>query len=292
MRTSSGFAVIALALICATQPARAGNFSLYKAGKRVLYAARAEAPIAIDADLADWPATDTLRLNVEQPHSPLHHGILSDAADLDVYLVTAWSDSLFYMGARVYDDIHRTDGHDIYRAFQVDGLAPYFDLDHDEDNSGTFWAGDHYFWITAEPEWRQGTLWWGPGSAEGYRYTRSLAPVPGLDYAVKELDDGYVMEVSIAMGAAGLASNTDNWHPPFLNRTIGFMVVAVDKDDDRDLPFVEMIRMSEGDGSYDWGEIAWCGSDDRQSGWGNLVFIDRYIPEQHETPGHYVENKP
>ena len=100
------------------------------------------------------------------------------------------------------------------------------------------------------------------------------------------------MEVSIEMGAAGLASNTDNWHPPFLNRTIGFMIVAVDKDDDRDLPFGEMIRLSEGDGSYDWGEIAWCGSDDRQSGWGNLGFVDRYIPAQHETPTHYVENKP
>lgn len=290
---SHGVAAIALTLTCLHQPAWAEQptspFPLYKAGKRVLYAAKASTPIAIDGDLGEWPATDTLRLNVEQPHSPLHHGMLSDAADMDILLVTAWTDSLFYFGARVYDDVHQTEGQEAYRAFQVDGLAPYFDLDHDEDDSGIFWEGDHYFWITAEPTRKPGTLWWGPGSAEGYHYTQNFDPVPGLDYAVQLLDDGYIMEASIAMGTNGLAANSTDWHPPFLGRTIGFMVVAVDKDDARNLPFGEMVRLSEGDGSYDWGEIAWCGSDDRQSGWGNLVFIDRYDPDKHKTHPHYLK---
>ena len=46
-------------------------------------------------------------------------------------------------------------------------------------------------------------------------------------------------------------------------------MVAVDKDDSRKASFGEMARLSE-EGKFDWGELAWCGSDDRQSGWGNL----------------------
>ena len=152
-----------------------------------------------------------------------------------------------------------------------------------------FLAFSYYFWITAEPERKPGTLWWGPGSAQGYHYTQNFDPVPGLDYAVQLLDDGYIMEVSITMGTNGLAANSADWQPPFLGRTIGFMLVAVDKDDARNLPFAEMVRLSEGDGSYDWGEIAWCGSDDRQSGWGNLVYIDHYDPDKHRLRPRYLE---
>ena len=286
-------AAIALVLLCMDQSAwaekAASTLPLYKAGKRVLYSARAMTPIVIDGDLGEWPATDTLRLNVEQPHSPLHHGILSGAEDMDIFVVTAWDDSLFYFGARVYDDVHQTEGIEAHKAFQVDGLAPYFDLDHDEDDTGIFWEGDHHFWITAESEHKTGTLWWGPGNAEGYLYTQDIDPVPGLEHAVRLTDDGYVMEVSITMGEDGLAANSANWRPPFLGRTIGFMVVAVDKDDHRKLPFSEMFRLSEGDGSFNWGEIAWCGSDDRQSGWGNLVFIASYDSEKHRIQSSYLK---
>jgi hypothetical protein len=51
------------------------------------------------------------------------------------------------------------------------------------------------------------------------------------------------------------------------------MVVAVDKDDDRNLSLRDSFQLAEVEGRFDWGEIAWCGSDDRQSGWGNLVFV-------------------
>ena len=61
---------------------------------------------------------------------------------------------------------------------------------------------------------------------------------------------------------------------PFAGRTVGFMVVAVDKDDARNFSLQESFRLAEQEGSFDWGELAWCGSDDRQSGWGNLIFVD------------------
>ncbi len=284
-----GTTVIGLVLACAAWAEEpAGRFESYKAGKRVLYCARATEPLTLDGDLREWPATDTLRMNIEQHHSPLHYGMFSNAEDMDAHIVTAWTDDVFYFGARVYDDVHRTEGLEAHKSFRVDGLAPYFDLDHDEDDTGTFWSGDHHLWITAEPERRPGTLWWGAGKAEGYHYIANIDPVPNLEYSVKLLDDGYVMEAAIPMDERGLASNTDRWMPPFLGRTIGFMVVAVDKDDSRKASFGEMARLSE-EGKFDWGELAWCGSDDRQSGWGNLVFIDRYDREVHRTPDRFLK---
>ncbi len=267
----------------------AARFERYKAGKRVIYCARAMSPITLDGDLREWPATDTLRLNVEMRSSPLHHGVLSGAEDMDVHVVTAWTDETFYFGARVVDDVHQTEGYEPHKAFQVDGLSPYFDLDHDENDAGGFHSGDQNWWITAEPERVPGTLWWREGKEGGYRYEEGVEPAEGFEYAVKVTGGGYVMEVAIPMDERGLASNTDRWAPPFLGRTIGFMVVAVDKDDSRNMPFREMVRLSEEEGTFDWGEVAWCGSDDRQSGWGNLVFIDAYDREVHHTPDWYLK---
>jgi hypothetical protein len=254
----------------------APKYPPYSGGKRVLVCARLDAPLSIDGDLADWPQADTVHMDVEEPHSPLHHGMIDGPEDLGLDIMTAWTRDMFYFAARVQDAVYRPNGIDPdFEGYEVDGLALHFDLDHDEDDTGFFFEGDHAWWVTADTEAGPATWYWREGTAKADETKHhKVGPFPGHQMAVQLVDGGYIMEIGIPMDKRGLASNTDRWVAPFAGRTVGFMVVAVDKDDARNFSLRESFRLAEKEGSFDWGELAWCGSDDRQSGWGNLIFVD------------------
>lgn len=229
----------------------------------VVEAVRTQATPRVDGDLGEWDGFRWIELD---PGDSLAAGRLGDdgpgegpglagtAADLSASLLLAWDDQWLYLAARVRDNVHDVDSGERDAWFCRDGVALFLDVPRDGDGP-TWFVGDHAFVFTADPALPPEGRWWRHGDQRGRQ--ESLAP-PQTQLAVKLEQGGYALEAAVPMAVLSLF--TPAFHPPFVGRTLGFMLLVTDADGGP-RPF--------------GGQLAYGGENDNDAAWAQL----RLLPE-------------
>ena len=220
-------------------------------------------PPRIDGEISDWQKQRWIALapgpqaGLDAPgwglrddgpsEGPSH--VAGTHLDLSVSYALQWNEEWIYLAARVTDNTHDVSGGESHQWWLKDSVSLFLDVVLDGD--GFAWApGDHAFSFVADPSDRADGCWWRHGE-EGGR--REVAAPPQTRRAVRLEKSGYVLEAAVPMAA--LSRFTPDWHPPFENRTVGFMLLVADPDGGPE-PF--------------GGQMTYGGNSDHDAGWAKL----------------------
>ncbi len=236
------------------------------APKRALECRKTRQPIRVDGDIDEWFDADLVRLHRAAVEARAR-GDVGDSSDLAAVIRALWDEEYLYIAAEVTDDtVHTGPG-------LLDGLALYFDLEHDGDVDSTFAGGDHAIFLAADPDAPPGARRWLRGSDGG----ATEREAPEVRLAVRPTYDGYVLEAAVPLGERGLGGGADLFGPPHRGCHIGFAFAVLDVDGPQ----------AVGRGPVKPSELNWWREDDRESTWGDLVFVDPQDPlsERPDGPG-------
>ncbi|MBT7860125.1 MAG: hypothetical protein HN712_07420 [Gemmatimonadetes bacterium] len=220
-------------------------------------------PPRIDGEISDWqdqhwislapgpqvgPDAPWWGLRDDGPSEGTPH-IAGTNLDLSVSFALQWDEEWIYLAARVTDNTHDVSGGESHQWWLKDSVSLFLDLALDGD--GSAWApGDHAFSFVADPSYPSDGCWWRHGEERG---RREVAAPPQTRRAVRLEKSGYVIEAAVPMSV--LRRFTPDWHPPFENRTVGFMLLVADPDGGPE-PF--------------GGQVTYGGDSDHDAGWAKL----------------------
>lgn len=169
------------------------------ASDRSLHSTRLAAPPAIDGDLTDWPAGETIDLNRDTAYS--FSGRISSMDDLHAIVRSGWDQDSLYFAIHIVDDFLVTDSTDVWRddglEIGIDGLRDWYAWGFD----------DHQYSVVADG-----------------RTTDRALPTTDISAAVLTYEGGYDVEMAIPMSQ--LVPGT-----PISGTVMGFTVGLHDDDD-------------------------------------------------------------
>ena len=224
----------------------------------VLQMPKAESAPVIDADLDDWAAADWRLFAPEAPHcldlmeddGTEPPGTARTAADLSGHFALAWDDGWIYLAARVTDNVHDVGDNEPGFWWRNDSISLFLDVPLDRDGM-PFRLGDHVFSFVADPTIPEYGKWWRHGSSEGLQ---EVPAPPETQLAVRLTATGYVLEAAIPLDS--LVVITPEFSPPFAGRSVGFMFLATDADNN-------LAQISQ---------INYGGDDNSDAKWSRLYF--------------------
>ena len=186
---------------------------------------------------------------IEPPDTPL------TAADLSGRFSLQWNPDGLYLAARITDNIHDTSGAEPWQWYVKDAVTLFLDVPFDGD--GPAWiTGDHAFSFVADPALPPGGRWWRHGDGQGHR---EMPPPDSVTLAVRLTEKGYDLEAAVPLEL--LTDLTPAWHPPLLDRTVGFALIVTDPDGGP-RPFGgQLIYGGESDDDGRWSQLRFCAAD-------------------------------
>jgi len=168
----------------------------------------------IDARLGDWPAMRSWPIRIDGSIPPGHGWATPKPAgddDLSARVAVAWDEAILYLAAQVRDDDRQAKS--------------------DEQKWGSPWSHDGLVVTVSPPGWlTTGHRALGPSPQSvtfGLNYVSPDAmprKLPlGSRYAVRNTEDGYVLEAVITFEAFG-------WEPAQVGDRFPFALILVDRD--------------------------------------------------------------